>query len=161
MMKSLASIHDAVDIMYDRLDHDYVNYIFPAFFTQHITAAVEECKKESSADWASALLTDKDEWPKFLRRHKKMLRHCDLIQPNVTLLESVDIIENDIMPQFYWSSAIPLLVLVVSIGWLTAVEGGSSRFMKAMGYSFVSSVVIQIVLQFAFIGHFHGQLTVS
>ena len=71
------------------------------------------------------------------------------------------LIEHTIMPQFYWSSAIPLIVLIVSIGWLTAVESGSLRLMRAMGYCFVSSVVFQIILQFAFIAHFHGQLTAS
>ena len=100
------------------------------------------------------------EWADYVATHTELLEKCTLIKENITLVDSIRMIEDNLMPQFYWSSAIPLIVLIVSIGWLTSVESGSVRLMKAIGYCFVSSVVMQIVLQLAFIAHFHGQLTV-
>lgn len=157
MVKSLASVRDAIDILYDRLDGDYVHYVVPAFHKMKDVA--DHCHDQP--DIKNVLLANHDEWAQFIKHHQQLLKNCELLQKNITLVDSIGIIENSLMPQFYWSSSIPLIVLIVSIGWLTAVESGSIRLMKAMGYTFVSSVVFQIILQFAFIAHFHGQLTVS
>ena len=50
----------------------------------------------------------------------------------------------------------------VAIFWLTVVETTSSiRLMKSTAYSFIAAIVIQIILQFAFIANFHGKFKVS
>lgn len=44
---------------------------------------------------------------------------------------------------------------------MTVVETTSSiRLMKSTAYSFIAAIVIQIILQFAFIANFHGKFKV-
>ena len=58
--------------------------------------------------------------------------------------------------------ASPILNISVAIFWLTVVETTSSiRLMKSTAYSFIAAIVIQIILQFAFIANFHGKFKVS
>ena len=72
-------------------------------------------------------MTGHVEWTKYIRQHSNLLENCALLSENISLVESIDEIQNDLMPQWYWSTAIPLVVLIVSIAWLTAVESGSLR----------------------------------
>lgn len=54
-----------------------------------------------------------------------------------------------------------ILTISVAIFWLTVVETTSSiRLMKSTAYSFIAAIVIQIILQFAFIANFHGKFKV-
>ena len=124
----------------------------------------------------STLFTNKDDWRQFLLKHETILKKCPILEYNYTLVEALSYIEESLMPQFYWSTSIPFLVLIcewslwkspfssnfsVAIFWLTVVETTSSiRLMKSTAYSFIAAIVIQIILQFAFIANFHGKFKV-
>lgn len=154
-MKSLASVRDAIDILEDKLNGDYVHYIFPAFHQMKIDA--DKCHDQPEIK--TLYMTGHVEWTKYIRQHSNLLENCALLSENISLVESIDEIQNDLMPQWYWSTAIPLVVLIVSIAWLTAVESGSLRLMRAIGHCFISAVLFQVIIQFAFIAHFHGKYT--
>lgn len=61
----------------------------------------DQCHNQS--DIKAAYHIQQDQWPHFIRKHKKLLQNCEFIQENVTLVETIDIIELKLMPQFYWS----------------------------------------------------------
>jgi len=89
----------------------------------------------------------------------------------------------DVLPQLYWTSAIPLVVLMMAIAWLTTVESASIRLIKSVGYAFVAgnvwkfqkskkkiyfsftnfktlkAILLQVILQLALLAHFHGRMT--
>lgn len=67
-------------------------------------------------------------------------------------------IENVIVPQFYWSTLIPCSVLVVSIFWLVNIESKNARLVRALCWTFVASIGIQLILEFAFLAYVHGEL---
>lgn len=68
-------------------------------------------------------------------------------------------IENVIVPQFYWSTLIPCSVLVVSIFWLTNIESKNARLVRALCWTFVAAIGIQLVLEFSFLAYVHGELS--
>lgn len=160
-VKSLASVRDAIDIYEDRLESDYIQYVYPALHKlKDIAGKCTDDRKLYQA-MTSTMFTNKNDWREFLAKHESILSQCPILEYNYTLIEALDYIENSLMPQFYWSTSIPFLVLILAIFWLTVVETTSSiRLMKSTAYSFIAAIVIQIILQFAFIAHFHGKFKI-
>lgn len=160
-VKSLASVRDAIDIYEDRLDSDYINYVYPALHKLKDMAHSCTSDKKLYEAMTSTLFTNKDDWRQFLLKHETILKKCPILEYNYTLVEALSYIEESLMPQFYWSISIPFLVLILAIFWLTVVETTSSiRLMKSTAYSFIAAIVIQIILQFAFIANFHGKFKI-
>ena len=63
----------------------------------------------------STLFTNKDDWRQFLLKHETILKKCPLLEYNYTLVEALSYIEESLMPQFYWSTSIPFLVLICKL----------------------------------------------
>ncbi|CAK8679305.1 unnamed protein product [Clavelina lepadiformis] len=60
-------------------------------------------------------------------------------------------VANVVLPMMYKSTAIPGLIIIFSILWLTAVESRSIRYVRLMGYFFLASILLQLALQVAFL----------
>lgn len=94
---------------------------------------------------------------------KTMERLLDKKLPNEKCIGEVDRdalihIENVIVPQFYWSTLIPCSVLVIAIFWLTNIESKNARLVRALCWTFVAAIGLQLLLEFAFLAYVHGEL---
>nr|CAB3264077.1 mucin-17-like [Phallusia mammillata] len=68
-------------------------------------------------------------------------------------------VEEYIVPMLYKSLAIPGILLVFSIIWLTAVESRSLRYVRACGFIYIVVIFLQTVLQLGFLGYANQELT--
>jgi len=161
-VKSLASVRDALDVYNEQLNLDYVEHILPwMHFNRNLESGLQSgCAKHKNTftQMTATEFLDKNEWREFLLKHQDVLRECPITEMNLTMAEALDYIENTMMPQFYWSTLVPFVVLIFSIAWLTLVESNVTfRLVKASAYSFIAAIIMQIVIQFALISHFHGR----
>jgi len=157
VVKSIAGTQNAVDFMEDKLDGTYRRTIFPQLI--HLAENVDGCNDDTRIQKIRSTLLDQEEWAAFLRKNLEIVEVCPLLSESVNYSKAIDEMRYDVLPQLYWTSAIPLVVLMMAIAWLTTVESASIRLIKSVGYAFVSAILLQVILQLALLAHFHGRMT--
>ena len=81
LVKSLASVRDGIDILYDRLDGDYVHYVLPTF--HRFKNIADGCHDQKEIKELTALTFDKPGKRKNILRHLRFLSEIILANNNI------------------------------------------------------------------------------
>ena len=128
-VKKLAQIKNLADVAFHRRQHHWNTYDY-----------TKDC-----------LLT---------RETKNEQQECiKLMERQLDEMKSeIRYVEDEIVPAFYWSTLVPFFVLILSVFWLTQLESKSGRLVRAVCWTFVTAVVIQLFIQLTFLIYIHVAL---
>lgn len=136
-VSKLAKIKNLADLAFHRRNHHWTTYD---------NIYERDCRDKYGPD--SALPNNTN------------LNGCiDTITKNIENMKSeIKYIESDIVPTFYWSTLVPFFVLILSIFWLTQLESKNARLVRALCWTLVTAVFIQLFIQMVFLIFVHVNL---
>lgn len=128
-VKKLAQIKNLADVAFHRRQHHWNTYDYS-----------KDCLKQ---------FTDTLE-----------IQNCQksLLENLEDMKDEIQYIETDIVPAFYWSTLVPFFVLLLAIFWLTQLESKNARLVRAICWTFVTAVTVQLFIQIVFLIFIHSAL---